>query len=419
MAEFMKKYIKRENFPVHPSNIKFRTAFKNCIFEALRRRGWKETDGDLDWDIIWAERDWINEVLDQIHLQPNQRVNHFRNYYELCRKDNLAKHLKRYKKALQKEGKHEEAQGMDFFPITYSMPAEYSNFVDEFKKHSNSVWIMKPVGRSQGKGIFLFTKLSQVSQWKCEFRWKPENPQAESYVVQKYLSNPLLVGGKKFDLRIYVLVTSYTPLVAYLYRTGFARFTHHRYSSNPEDIANSHMHLTNVAVQKTSVNYDADTGGKWDLRLLKLFLMSKYGQEKVNDCFFKIEQIFIRSLLSVQRVMIHDKHCFELYGYDILVDENLKPWIIEVNASPSMTANTEADFEMKCSLLDDAFTVLDLEKVLTGNEEQIGGFDIMYRGGLVTRPANSVYKSYLGCYNNRATQLKKIAKAAAQRLAGN
>lgn len=57
---------------------------------------------------------------------------------------------------------------------------------------------MKPIGRSQGKGIFLFTKLSQVSDWKTDGRWRQsENPQAESYVVQKYISSPLLVGGKK------------------------------------------------------------------------------------------------------------------------------------------------------------------------------------------------------------------------------
>ena len=60
------------------------------MLEALKRRGWKETEqyliidcSETDWDIIWAEKEWIHEVLDKIHLQPHQKVNHFRNHYEV------------------------------------------------------------------------------------------------------------------------------------------------------------------------------------------------------------------------------------------------------------------------------------------------------------------------------------------------
>ena len=93
---------------------------------------------------------------------------------------------------------------------------------------------MKPTAKSQGKGIFLFNKLSQVSQW--------ENHSAENYIVQKYIADPLLIGGKKFDIRVYALVTSYSPLTVYLYRNGFARFTHSRYES--QKINQSEIHLT-------------------------------------------------------------------------------------------------------------------------------------------------------------------------------
>jgi len=46
---------------------------------------------------------------------------------------------------------------------------------------------------------------------------------------------------------------------------------------------------------------------------------------QVDECFRLIDEIFVRSLLSVQKVMINDKHCFELYGYDIMLDSTLKP----------------------------------------------------------------------------------------------
>lgn len=65
------------------NQIRFKTNFSNCVLTALRNRKWKETDSELEWDIIWAERDWMREVFDHVHLAPKQKVNHFRNHYEV------------------------------------------------------------------------------------------------------------------------------------------------------------------------------------------------------------------------------------------------------------------------------------------------------------------------------------------------
>ena len=62
--------------------------------------------------------------------------------------------------------------------------------------------------------------------------------------------------------------------------------------------------------------------------------------------FDDIEQVMIRSLLAVQKTMINDRHCFELYGYDIMLDTNLKAWLIEVNSAPSLSASSEFDAQV-------------------------------------------------------------------------
>ncbi|CAN0478706.1 unnamed protein product [Laminaria digitata] len=79
----------------------------------------------------------------------------------------------------------------------------------------------------------------------------------EAYLISRYIENPLLVGGRKFDLRIYVLVTCYRPLRVYLFVHGFARFCTPKYTSDVDELDNPFIHLTNVAVQKHGDDYNA------------------------------------------------------------------------------------------------------------------------------------------------------------------
>jgi len=183
------------------------------------------------------------------------------------------------------------------------------------------------------------------------------NPQQEAYIVSRYVNNPLLVGGKKFDLRIYVVVTSYRPLKAYISRLGFARFCNVKYSAEVGDIDNVYVHLTNVAIQKHGDDYNENHGNKWSIANLRLYLEGTRGRAATDELFAGINDVMIHSLRSVQNVIINDRHCFELYGYDLLVDENLKPWLIEVNASPSLSATTEADRALKHRVIHDTLAV--------------------------------------------------------------
>lgn len=88
--------------------------------------------------------DWVYE---KYRVAPTSKVNHFRGYYELCRKDMLNKNLKKFKRGLEKQGNLTESLEYDFLPITFLMPSEYVVFYEEFKKVENdkTVWIMKPV----------------------------------------------------------------------------------------------------------------------------------------------------------------------------------------------------------------------------------------------------------------------------------
>ncbi|KAG7254806.1 hypothetical protein CRUP_017268 [Coryphaenoides rupestris] len=160
-------------------------------------------------------------------LSDDQMVNHFPNHYELTRKDLMIKNIKRYRKELEKESSplaEKDDNGkyihLDFVPVTFMLPADYNLFVEEFRKSPSTTWIMKPCGKAQGKGIFLINKLSQIKKWSRDSRtssFMAASSGKEAYVISLYIDNPLLIGGKKFDLRLYVLVTTYRPLKCYMY----------------------------------------------------------------------------------------------------------------------------------------------------------------------------------------------------------
>ena len=213
-------------------------------------------------------------------------INHFPNHYELTRKDLMVKNMKRYKREQDRERDSKERTqfNLDFVPVTFVLPADYNLFAEEYRRSPTCTWIMKPSSRSQGSGIFLVTKvglqqknnycrcvklteiwfiikLSRIKKWSNEgnpsvgktISQSIPPPARESYVISKYIEYPLLIGGKKFDLRLYVLVTSFRPLRAYLFRRGFCRFCSAKYDRSTHQMDNMLVHLTNVAIQKHGV----------------------------------------------------------------------------------------------------------------------------------------------------------------------
>ncbi|KZC14998.1 putative tubulin polyglutamylase TTLL9 [Dufourea novaeangliae] len=393
-------------------------------------RGWIQvTDpNDLGWHLWWCETNDARQVLDS-KLAPHQKIPHFRNHYELTRKNYLHRNLKRYKKSLLKSNKTAEAEFCDSMPLTFELPNDYRLFTEEYHKQPGATWIVKPAGRSQGRGIFLFRKLKDLTEWRTkEFNFQQLETPVETFIVQKYVENPYLLAGRKFDLRIYGLVTSFHPLKAWLAREGFARLSTELFDL--ENIDDSRVHLTNIAIQlKTDGNEkkELQKGCKWALVKVREYLTARHGVEAIETLFQRIAGVIMASLLAVQPVIMQGKNSFELYGYDILLDEDLKPWLLEVNASPALTGTDSEDYRLKFDLIDDTLNVLDIEGRFSGWETRIGGFDLLWNDGPVWttcpnpsicgEPPNDLRKLniFLGARNQRVKQLRQLRDCLRER----
>ena len=154
-----------------------------------------------------------------------------------------------------------------------------------------------------------------------------------------------------------MLVLNYRPLKVYTFKKGFARFTTINYTNDFSEMDNELVHLTNVAIQKHGEGYSATHGGKWSLKNLTQYLTGTRGTLATNTLMEDIGWTIVHSLKACQNVIINDKHCFECYGFDIMIDNKLKPWLLEVNASPSLSTTTPSDKALKAQLIDE---VLDL-----------------------------------------------------------
>eukprot|EP00906_Rhabdomonas_costata_P006437 RCo009415 len=346
--------------------VRYRTDFeKQVLLTNFELRRWSRTT-DEDWNLFWASVTSVRQLFSAeggIRLSETQIVNHFPNHFELTRKDLMSRNIKRYRRDCEKDSSRAylTADGesiVDFVPMTYSLPLDFNIFLEEYKRDPGSLWIIKPSARSQGKGIFIVTKLGQIKKWAKEKWQAADTPSKEQFVISKYVEQPLLIGGKKFDLRLYVLVTCFRPLRAYLHSEGFARFCSVNYNTDAGDLDNLFVHLTNVAVQKRGEDYNDKHGGKWHWNNLRLYVESTAGFDVAQRLFGLIKFVVVQSLRAVVPVISNVPHCFELYGYDMLVDSSFRPWLLEVNASPSLSDSTVADRLMKTEVLSDALDIV-------------------------------------------------------------
>ncbi|XP_029936370.1 tubulin monoglutamylase TTLL4 isoform X2 [Myripristis murdjan] len=322
---------------------KMSTVTPNVVKHTIARSHFKVTKRSHDWLGCWGHH---MKSPGFKAIREYQKLNHFPGSFQIGRKDRLWRNLS---KMQARFGKRE----FGFFPRSFILPQDIKLLRKAWEDGgSHQKWIIKPPASARGIGIQVIHKWSQM-------------PRKRPLLVQKYLHKPYLISGNKFDLRIYVYVTSYDPLRVYIFSDGLVRFASCKYSSSMKSLSNKFMHLTNYSVNKKNSEYQSNSddkacqGHKWALKALWQYLGSKGINttliwEKIKDIVIKTivaSDPYVNSLLKVNVRSAYS--CHELFGFDIMLDDKLKPWLLEVNISPSLHSNTALDVSIKGQMIRD------------------------------------------------------------------
>lgn len=309
------------------------------------------------WRNIWRKVQWADDadllfhvLEDHIHWPSVNKkcVNKIPGVTLLSTKQQHAYVFRKWK---QIHG--EEIEELNF-PETYILPREFSRYVAAHRDHPNWVYLTKQNTGSQGTGIVLVTNPSQVQLT------------GEDLIVQRYISNPYLVRGLKHDMRIYVLLTSIEPLRAYIHREGLVRFCTDQYEqpTNSNKIKGT-VHLTNYSLNKNSKEYQfsdslypipADSPDFSSKQTLTAYLASLPPDTAANF-WENLVSLVSSSLVSLQPFLQYYLRCaypkgdhgkmFHIIGYDVMMDDEEKLWLIELNANPSLNVQFEGNDEVK------------------------------------------------------------------------
>ncbi len=265
----------------------------------------------------------------------------------------------------------------------HRMPSE--DRIKEKAKRKGNLWIMKPAKSSRGRGIYVVSDIGDISY-------------GELSIIQNYIHQPLLLDNIKWDIRIYVLVTSFQPqLEAYVYKSGFGRFATVKYTT--EDLSTL-IHLTNTSIQRHSAandhskitdhesqskNGEGASGGsnggnnsmapgalgscltaqesliggtKIDLNALARKLKQSHNLNFWESMWPKMVQVVLKSLACAAEHIQPSPNSFEIFGYDLIFDAALNCWLIEVNSSPSLGVEHLLDESVKGPLISDTIDLI-------------------------------------------------------------
>ena len=301
---------------------------------------------------------------------PPQAINHFEFHGELTNKANLFQNLSKYCIA-------NSLQINSMMPITFILDlnsnrlnTQVSTFLSYFKTiqgeksprlkgnsetalnqsmppdthfTGKNTWIIKPSGYNRGRGIHIFNDpdalkhlLSAYISKKREKKKQPSQGDSNTFVIQKYIEKPLLIDDRKFDVRVWVLITH--KLNCYFFNEGYLRTSSEAYSNDESTFKDPIVHLTNNAIQKEGLEYGRyENGNQLSFKSFQSYLDQKFPSKlKIPDIILKFKEIISNTLLSVKKKLnpYNRENCFEIFGYDFIIDSDLQPWLIECNTNP-------------------------------------------------------------------------------------
>ncbi|RCV91689.1 amylase [Billgrantia montanilacus] len=291
--------------------------------DALDPLGWEVGD-DEQWDAGWYTG--MPDPAQFKKVSPERKLNHYPGNNALTVKSRLHDTLVAVKDRVAQSFGTAATSRLAFFPRVYSMPEDYHDLQQTALAHPEKRWILKPKNASKGKGIRV---LRDVADTPLETNW----------MVQEYLANPHTIRGHKYVLRLYVLVASIQPLRLYLYHQGFAKLASEPY--DPNDMDNPFSQLTNPDIN--ALNTSAEIPVEFiDLQRYRQWLRE---QGHDDECLFaQIHDLVTLTVIGATdairrrtaQVGADPQGCYELLGLDCMVDDALKPWILECNLSPSL-----------------------------------------------------------------------------------
>eukprot|EP01137_Pigoraptor_chileana_P035743 Opistho-2@30235 len=211
-------------------------------------------------------------------------------------------------------------------------------------------WIVKPANGGGGSGIKVVDGLGGVLSLCNGIRG---NSNAKEIIAQPYVGTPLLIDGHKFDLRIYLVVMSVSPLRLYMYSEGLVRFASVAYDHNATDGGSKEQYLTNTSINKKVKAIDDLV---WSFAHLRSHLADNGADPDVifGRIHMHIAMAFVASEPAFRARFkdIGDNYtcaeCYHFLGVDVIINSDLQPSIIEMNGLADLSDNLPA---MKATLV--------------------------------------------------------------------